>query len=101
MVNKIGTKTRIMYVEQKEGDCLAWIGRVKFSKSGRSIYYREFQLQRTKGGGIAGNFFDVETGEEYWVSGPKKNRQDLHWADGGGPVHIDDDVRDEYLELIA
>lgn len=93
-------KSRIMFVEQKEGDCLAWIGRVTFSKTGRSIYYRGKTLQRAKGGGIAGNCFDVETGEEYWVSGPKKNRQDRHWADGGGPVYIDNDVREEYFELI-
>lgn len=69
---KINSKTRIMYVEQKEGDCLAWIGRVSFSRSGKSIYYRHLHLQRVKGGGVAGNFIDVDSDEEYWVSGPKK-----------------------------
>jgi hypothetical protein len=30
----------------------------------------------------------------------KKDRQDRHWA-GGGPVVIDDDVRDEYEQLVG
>ena len=37
--------------------------------------------------GIARNYFDAETGDEYWISGPKKNGQDRHSA-GGGPVAI-------------
>jgi len=40
----------------------------------------------------------VETREEYWISGVKKNHEDRHWA-GGGPVEIDLDVRDEYLKF--
>lgn len=52
------------------------------------------------GGAVVGNYADVKTGEEYWISGVKKNGEDRHWA-GFGPVEIDDDVRDEYLELIG
>ena len=88
-----------MYVELKSdhGDNgPAWIGRVKFSKTGRTIYYRGLTLQR--GNVIGGNHFDVETGNEYWVSGIKKNGQDRHNA-GSGPVEIDEDVREEYLSM--
>jgi len=91
-----------MYVELKSGhhgDGPAWIGRVEFSKSGRSVYYRGKALQRLTGGGVSGNYFDVETGEEYWISGPKKNRQDRH-STGGGPVEIDEDVRVEYRKMV-
>lgn len=92
-----------MYVELKSGyadDGPAWIGRVLFSKTGQTVYYRGMTLQRIPGGGVSGYFQDVDTGNEYWVSGVKKNRQDRHWA-GGGPVEIDPDVRDEYLRYVG
>jgi hypothetical protein len=41
----------------------------------------------------------IETREEYWISGPKKNGEDRHWA-GSGKVEIDEDVREEYLRDI-
>ena len=93
--------TRIMYVECKTGrnDCgRARIVRVTFSKSGRSIRYRGLLLQRCNDP-HGGNYFDANTGLAYWVSGPKKNGQDRHWA-GGGPVYIDQDVVDEYWRNI-
>jgi len=93
-----GNSTRIMYVECKadRGDRgPARIGRVTFSRTGRTVYYNGQAFQSCKGSGIGANYFDIATGEEYWISGPKKNGQDRHWA-GGGPVHIDEDVADEY-----
>src|SRR5262245_37147070 len=97
-----GKKTRIMYVELKSGygdSGPARIGRVTFSKTATTVYYGGRQLQRAKGRGSAGNYFDVETGEEYWVSGVKRDRSDRHWA-GSGPVEIDDDVRADYEALL-
>jgi hypothetical protein len=79
-------KSRIMYVELKSGhrdDGPAWIGRVTFSKTGRTVYYRGKSLRRASGPSVA-NHIDMETGEEYWVSGVKRNREDRHWA-GHGP----------------
>jgi hypothetical protein len=95
-------RTRIMYVELKTGhndNGPAWIGRVSFSKTGQTIYYREKSLRRIHGGGVQGNYRDVETGEEYWVSGVKRNQEDRHWA-GTGAVEIDPDVEDEYRRMI-
>jgi hypothetical protein len=92
---------RIMYVELKSGyhdNGPAWIGRVAFSKTGRTIYYRGKSLRRIPGGGISANHRDIETGEEYWVSGVKKDGEDRHWA-GSGPVEIDEDVREEYERI--
>src|SRR4051812_307322 len=94
--------TRIMYVECKSaaGDRgYARICRVRLSKSGRTLFVGGLELQRCHGGGIRGNYFDVRTGIEYWVSGPKKNGQDRHWA-GGGKVQIDPDVVEEYWREI-
>ena len=95
-------RERIMYLELKSGSDSgpAWISRVRFSKSGRSIHFRGRELLNIGGSGISGNFMDVATREEFWVSGPKKNRQDRHWA-GGGPVEIDPEIRDEYFKLIG
>ncbi len=70
-----GVKSRIMYVELKTGfndNGPAWIGRVAFSKTGRTIYYRGKSLRRIPGGGVSGNYRDIATGEEYWISGVKR-----------------------------
>lgn len=94
---------RIMYIELKSGHAdngPAWIEEVRFSKSKRSIHFRGKELLNIGGRGIAGNHVDVETGEEYWVSGVKKNGQDRHWA-GGGPVEINPEIKDEYEKLIG
>jgi len=96
-----GQASRLMYVENKEGTIdgvPARIGWVKFSKTGRTIYYRGKFLQVAKGGGVRGNFFDTETGEEYWVSGVKKRGSNAHCAEPVVPV-VDDDAREEYDRL--
>jgi hypothetical protein len=92
-----------MYVELKSGfgdSGPASIGWVEFSKSGHSIYYRSRRLERLRGGSVSGNYYDVDTGDEYWVSGVKKNRQDRHWA-GSGPVEVDPDAVEEYRRRIG
>lgn len=92
-----------MYVELKTGQNdrgPAWIGRVRFSKSGRTIYYRGLELQSLRGSGVGANYYDVGSDDEYWVSGVKKNGEDRHWA-GSGSVHIDEDVRDEYEQIVG
>jgi hypothetical protein len=92
-----GKLTRIMYMELKAGygdRGPARIGRVRFSRTLRTIYYKDQVFRSCADRGIAGNYYDVKTGEEYWISGPKKNGQDRHWA-GSGPVEIDPDVAEE------
>ncbi len=86
---------RIMYIEDKSGDLSGpgRIGRVRFSKSGKSIYYRGRTLQTLAGSGYKANYFDVETGAEFWVSGCKKRGGDRLY---GGLIEIDEDVREEY-----
>lgn len=94
---------RIMYVELKSGyadNGPAWITKVRYSKSKRSIHFDGKELLNIGGRGVAGNHMDVETGEEYWVSGVKKNQRDRHWA-GGGTVEIDPAIKNEYEQLIG
>jgi len=95
-------KTEIRYIELKSGfsdNGPAWIGRVEFSKSGQTVYFNDFALKKLKVPGIGANHFDIETGEEYWISGVKKDGTDRHWA-GGGKVMIDEEIIDEYLQLV-
>jgi hypothetical protein len=82
-----------MYIEYK-GDGIsgpARIGRVTFSKTGLSLYYRGKRFARTKG--FKANYFDVETGEYYWISGCKKDGTDALYST---TIEIDEDVREEY-----
>lgn len=93
-------ESRIMYIEHKAGGSdtgPARIGRVAFSKTGRTLYYAGMSFQSLKGSGVAGNYADIETGDEYWISGCKKDGADRHrFARHGEPVEIDDDVREQY-----
>lgn len=95
-------KTRIMYIECKAESLNgpARIGRVTFSKSGRSVTYRGKTFQSLAGRGFKANYFDVETGEHYWISGPRKDGIDRLYGESTVPVEIDEDVADEYWSEI-
>lgn len=73
----------------------ARIGRVTFSRTGSTLHYGGKSFQSLKGSGFKANYFCVETGEQYWISGPRKDGADrLYKSDW--PVEIDEDVREEY-----
>ena len=88
---------RIMYIERKAGSLSgpARIGRVTFSQSGRTLYYRGQRFQSLKGGGFKSNYYDLDTGDEYWISGPKRDGRDRLYGERT-PIEIDEDVREEY-----
>jgi hypothetical protein len=94
-------KSRIMYIESKSGGLVgpARIGRVTFSRSGSTLYYRGKAFRSLKGHGFKANYYDVETGEHYWISGPRRDGQDALYATNLRP-EIDDDVWDEYVRDI-
>lgn len=95
-------KPELKYIELKSGfgdTGPAWIGMAEFSKSGRTVYFNGKALKNSNAQGIAGNYYDIENGDEYWVSGIKKNGTDRHWA-GGGKIMIDRNVVDHYLSLV-
>jgi hypothetical protein len=55
-------RSRIMYIELKTGfndNGPARIGRVSFSRTFQTIYYRGKIFQRLHGGSVAGNWVDV------------------------------------------
>jgi hypothetical protein len=94
-------KSRVMYVESKAGGLTgpARIGRVKFSKTGVTLYYGGKTFQSLKGRGFKSNYFDVESGEPYWISGPRKDGRDALYATNV-PPEIDEDAHDEYWSKI-
>jgi hypothetical protein len=88
-----------MYIENK-ADSLngrGRIGRIHFSKTGRTLMYAGKQFRSLKGGYKA-NYYDIESGDQYWISGPKKNGGDRLYGTPG--VDIDEDVRQEYWTSI-
>ena len=95
-------KPDLKYIELKSGfgdNGPAWIGMAEFSKSGRTVYFNGKALKSSNAQGIAGNYYDLENGDEYWISGIKKNGTDRHWA-GGGKIMIDRKVVELYLSQV-
>jgi hypothetical protein len=90
-------RSRIMYVESKaEGlEGAARIGRVYFSKTGKTLYYRGLRFRSLKGRGFKANYREVTSGHEFWISGPRRDRDDRLYGGSRGVV-VDDDVRVEY-----
>ena len=95
----MGHRTRIMYIESKSDGIVgpARIGRVTFSKTGKSLYYMGREFHSLKGKGFKANYTDFATGERYWISGCRKDGRDSLYSTS---VEIDDDVREEYWEKI-
>jgi hypothetical protein len=105
----MGHQTRIMYIENKGGGYMQqWglhvpsggeltgpgrIGRITFSKTGKTIYYGGKTFNRCNGD--KANYVCEETGESYWISGPKKRGGDSLYATNIA-TEIDEDVREEY-----
>ncbi len=87
-----------MFIEDKEGITGdGRICRVSFSKTGKTLYYGELVFQSLKGSGYKANYFEVESGLEYWISNPRKDGNDLLYP---GTVAIDENAREEYwLEI--
>ena len=52
------------------------------------------------GTGVSGNYIDLITGDEYWISGVKKDGADRHWA-GTGSIMIQEEVIPDYLKIIG
>jgi hypothetical protein len=93
-------KTRIMYIECKAGGPVgpARIGRVTYSKTGATIYYQGKEFRSLKGG-FKANYYDVETGDEYWISGPRKDGNDALYATNIA-TEIDTHICEEYWTQI-
>ena len=95
-----------MYVQLKSGyDTDAgpsWISRVRFTKSWRTAYFHSRTLRRVTGiahANFNSNFYDVETGEGFWLSGPKRDRSDGRYS--GQQPDVDEDARADYEAFLS
>ena len=96
-------RTEIKYLELKSGfsdNGKAWIGLVSYSKSGKTIYFDGKAFQSLNGMGISGNYFDLESGDEYWISGVKKDMTDRHKF-GGGKIFVEKRILSDYLQIVG
>lgn len=93
-------RTRIMFIDCKTGNLNGFgrIGRVTYSKSGATLFYKGQSFRSLKGRGAKANFVDIESGENYWISGPKMRGDDRFCGARG--TFIDEDVRVEYWTTI-
>ena len=85
-----------MYIESKGDNDIfgpARIGRVRYSKSGKSIHYAGHTFETLSGAGFKSNYFDIETGGHFWISGCHKNGNDALYNTN---VKVDEDVLKEY-----
>jgi hypothetical protein len=91
-------KTRIMYIEDKSQglDGPACIGRVTFSKTGRSLTYGGRTFRSLGGSGFKANYADVDNGDQFWISGPRRDGKDRLYEGSAKPVEVDDDVSAEH-----
>jgi hypothetical protein len=93
-------RSKIMYVELQGPSSLAGdgrIARVTFSKTRRTIYYNGQKLRPIKHPAGRANYVDSDTGQEYWVSGPKHDGNDTLLP---GLIRIEPDAREEYWRAV-
>jgi hypothetical protein len=82
-----------------------WSGRTRKDRArhlledSSTLHYGGKAFQSLKGSGFKANYFDVATGEHYWISGPRKDGTDALYATNV-PTEIDEDVREEYWSVI-
>lgn len=101
-----GVPERIMYLQLKTGYNTdrgpAWVARVRFTRTWRTAYVHGRTLRRvtgTAGANWDSNFYDVDTGEGFWMSGPKRDRTDGRYTNQQ-PL-VDNDVREAYEAFLA
>ncbi len=74
----------------------AWISRVRFSKTWRTAYWRGRTLARFAG--HDSNFYDVDTREEFWMSGPKRDETDGRYSNA--LPRVDEDAQEVYAAFL-
>ena len=101
MPDSFSMAERVMFIQLKTGFNTdkgpAWISSVRFNKTWKTAYWHGRTPHRWQG--IGANFYDVETREEFWVSGPHRDRQDVRYS--GVQPTVDDDIREVYAAFLG
>ena len=84
-----------MYIENKVDGIVgpARIGWVNVRDRGKRLDYGEQTFRTLRGAGFKSNYYDVQTHEEYWISGCHKDGRDALY---GTIAEIDEDALEEY-----
>lgn len=95
-----------MYVQLKTGFPTdrgpAWIDWVEFTRTWRTARFQGRTLRRVTGtyrANFDSNFYDVDNGEEFWVSGPKRDRTDGRY--GSQPPQVSAEASEHYEAFLA
>ena len=92
---------RIMFIQLKTGHDTdkgpAWISVVSFNRSWKTARWHGRTLHRAPGLFDA-NFLDIETKEEYWLSGPHRDQQDSRYS-SITPI-IDEEAQEAYSAFL-
>ncbi len=87
---------RVIYVQLKTGHDSdrgpAWVSWVDFSRTWNTAYFNGHTLRRAQG--LDANFVDTDTGDEYWLSAPKRDRTDRRYTNVRPTVT--DDAKEPY-----
>jgi hypothetical protein len=91
-------RSRIMYIEDKSGGLTGpcRIGRVVYSKSGATLTYAGRSFRSLKGAGYTANYVDLESGEAFWISGPRRDGADGLYGRITEAADVDEDVAEAY-----
>lgn len=87
---------RVMWIEHKVGDGLAGparIGWVKVLDNGKRLDYGGRTFRTLRGRGFKSNYYEIETNDEYWISGCRKDGRDALYNTS---VEIDEEALEEY-----
>lgn len=92
---------RLMFVQLKTGYDTdrgpAWIGWVDFNRSWKTAKFHGRELGRVQS--VDGNFRDLDSGEDFWISGPKRDQTDARYS--SAPPTVDDDAAAVYASFLA
>ena len=84
-----------MWIEYK-GDGIvgpARIGWVEVKDRGRRLDYRGQLFRTRRGRGFKSNYYDMNTGEAYWITGCRKDGRNALYST---EVEVDEDALEEY-----
>lgn len=92
---------RLMFVQLKTGFDTdrgpSWICWVEFNRSWNTARFHGRELRRVRSWDA--NFYDVETDETWWISGPKRDRTDTRY--GPATTVVDEVARALYEAFLA
>jgi hypothetical protein len=82
---------RVMWIEDKRDGIVgpARIGWVEVKEKGKKLVYHDQSFRSLNGRGFKSNYYDVDTGREYWITGCRKDGRNALYST---EVEVDEDL---------